>query len=88
MGSIESMSYCSWDALGVVKTGDTIDLESVYDSAEAVTGAMGIMMFHVYETDDVSEPATAPSDVSGATPPPSSAAPPRDGSHHGGHGGH
>lgn len=84
-GTIESMSYCSWDSLGVVRAGETLDLESVYDSAEAVPGAMGIMMLHVYETDDLTEPSPAPPEVSGATPPPSAAPPPRHGSHHGGH---
>ncbi len=84
-GTIESMSYCSWDSLGVVRAGETLDLESVYDSAEAVPGAMGIMMLHVYETDDLTEPSPAPPEVSGASPPPSAAPPPRHGSHHGHH---
>jgi hypothetical protein len=84
-GTIESMSYCSWDSLGVVRAGETLDLESVYDSAEAVPGAMGIMMLHVYETDDLTEPSPAPAEVSGATPPSSAGPPPRHGSHHGHH---
>jgi hypothetical protein len=84
MGSIESMSYCSWDALGVVRAGDTLDLESVYDAAEAVPDAMGIMMIHVHETDDLSETSPPPAETTGATAPPS-AAPPTDSSHHGHH---
>ena len=79
------MSYCSWDALGVVRAGETLDLESVYDSAEAVPDAMGIMMLHVYETDDLAGGSPAPPEVSGATAPPSAGAPPRHGSHHGHH---
>lgn len=63
-GTIESMSYCSWDSLGIVRKGDTLDLESVYDSAEALPDAMGIMVMHVWETDDL---------TSGTTPPPAEA---------------
>ena len=85
MGTIESMSYCRWDALGIVRAGDTLDLETVYDAAEATPDAMGIMMLHVFETDDLTEPTPAPADVSGAQRPPSATPPPAGASHHGHH---
>jgi hypothetical protein len=85
MGTIESMSYCSWDALGVVKAGDTLDLESVYDAAEPVPGAMGIMVMHVFETDDLTEAVPAPPEANGAVAPASAGKPPSGASHHGGH---
>ena len=85
MGTIESMSYCRWDALGVVRAGDTLDLETVYDAAEADPGAMGIMMLHVFETDDLEEPTPPPAEVSGAQRPPSATPPPAGASHHGHH---
>ena len=86
MGTIESMSYCSWDALGVVKAGDTLDLESVYDSAEPVPDAMGIMVLHVFETDNLAVGTPAPPEANGAVAPASAGnKPPSGASHHGGH---
>ncbi len=70
MGSIESMSYCSWDSLGIVRKGDTLDLESVYDSAEAINDAMGIMVMHVWQTDDLTSGTTpAPGEANGGVAP-------------------
>jgi hypothetical protein len=83
MGSIESMSYCSWDSLGIVREGDTLDLESVYDSAEAMNDAMGIMVMHVWQTDDLTSGTTpAPGEANGGVAPAEAANKP---SHHHGH---
>ena len=88
MGTIESMSYCSWDSLGVVKAGDTLDLESVYDSAEAIPDAMGIMVMHVWQTDDLSSGTPAPAEANGGVAPAAAGNKPAGGSHHGSQGGH
>jgi hypothetical protein len=85
MGSIESMSYCSWDALGVVKAGDTLELESVYDTTEAIPDAMGIMVMHVWQTDDLSPGTPPPAEANGGVAPASAGNKPPSGSHHGGH---
>jgi Stress up-regulated Nod 19 len=86
VGTIESMSYCSWDSLGVVKAGDTLDLESVYDAAEPVPDAMGIMVAAVYETNDLVPGRPAPPEANGAVAPPSAGTrPPAGASHHGHH---
>ena len=83
-GTIESMSYCSWDALGIVKAGDTLDIESVYDAAEPAADAMGIMVLHVHETSDLAEGTPAPPEANGGVAPASAGRPPA-GSHHGHH---
>jgi hypothetical protein len=88
MGTIESMNYCSWDSLGVVKAGDTLDLESVYDSAEAIPDAMGIMVMHVWQTDDLSSGTPAPEEANGGVAPAAAGNKPPGGSHHGAQGGH
>jgi hypothetical protein len=49
-GSIESMSYCSWDRIGTVKEGETLGLHAYYDSTEAQDDVMGIVVAYVYET--------------------------------------
>jgi hypothetical protein len=86
MGTIESMSYCDWDTLGVVKAGDTLDLETVYDAAEPVPDAMGIMVVNVFETNDLAAGTPAPPEANGGVAPPSAGSPPPAGaSHHGGH---
>jgi hypothetical protein len=85
MGTIESMSPCAWDALGTVKAGDTLDLETVYDAAEPVPDAMGIMVMSVFETADLAEGTPAPPEANGGTVPPSAGPPPAGASHHGHH---
>jgi hypothetical protein len=62
-GNIESMSTCIWDRLGTVRTGETLRIAADYDSPEARSDVMGIMLAYVYET----------SDLSGGTPAPASA---------------
>jgi hypothetical protein len=83
MGTIESMSYCSWDALGLVRAGDTLDLESAYDSDEAIPDAMGIMVMHVWQTDDLTAGSTpAPAEANGGVAPAAAANKPSPPSHH------
>lgn len=84
MGTIESMSYCAWDALGLIHKGDTLDLQADYNSAEPVPEAMGIMVMALYQTDDLASSGPAPADASGAVMPPSAGgSPPAGGeSHH------
>jgi hypothetical protein len=85
MGTIESMSYCSWDSLGVVRAGDTLDLESVYDATESIPDAMGIMVMAVWQTDDLTAGSSpAPAEANGGVAPASAANRPAPG-HHDGH---
>jgi hypothetical protein len=83
------MSYCSWDSLGVVKAGDVLDLESVYDSTEDIPDAMGIMVVAVWQTDDLSAgTGRVPPEANGGVAPASAAnKPAASPSGHGG-GGH
>jgi hypothetical protein len=69
MGSVESMSYCVWDRLGALRTGDVLRLTARYNTAAPQQGVMGIMLVFVHETDD----------VTGGTPSPYPAEPPPDG---------
>ena len=85
MGEIESMSYCAWDTLGVIRAGDTLDLEADYDAAEPVPGAMGIMVMGLFETDDLTAGTPAPPDANGGVVPPSAGSPPPAGASHHGH---
>jgi hypothetical protein len=82
MGTIESMSYCSWDALGLVRKGDTLDLESVYDATESIPDAMGIMVMHVWQTDDLTAGAPAPPEANGGVAPAAAANKPSASAHH------
>jgi hypothetical protein len=65
MGSIESMSDCVWDKIGIVREGEKLGLRAFYDSAKAQYDVMGINIAFVYET----------SDLAGGTTPPRSDAP-------------
>ncbi len=67
--SIESMTTCRWDRLGVVKIGETVGLHAYYDSDVAVPDAMGIMIAYLFETDD---PAGGTEPPPGVTEPASS----------------
>jgi hypothetical protein len=82
MGEIESMSWCAWDTLGVVHKGDVLDLESDYDAAEPVEGAMGIMVMALYQTDDLAAGTPAPPEASGATMPSTAGGRPSSGGMH------
>jgi hypothetical protein len=53
-GSIESMSFCSWDRLGTVRKGEVLALDAFYDSTEAQDDVMGIVLAMVHETSDLS----------------------------------
>lgn len=59
-GSIESMSMCVWDRLGVVRRGEVLSLRAYYDSSQPQDDVMGIMIAMVYETED----------LAGGSPPP------------------
>ncbi|MEX2392960.1 MAG: hypothetical protein WD826_00640 [Actinomycetota bacterium] len=52
-GSIESMSFCSWDRIGAVKKGEVLGLHAYYDSTEAQDDVMGIVVAYVFETSDL-----------------------------------
>ena len=66
MGSVESMTTCNWDRLGTVRRGETIAIDTFYDSPTAQSDVMGIVLAFVYETED----------LAGGTPPPPEPAPP------------
>ncbi len=82
MGSVDTMSVCSWDSLGTVRTGEILDLEAVYDTSDAIPDAMGIMLAYVVETDDLAAGTPAPPEVTGDIPPPPSSTPPPSRGHH------
>jgi hypothetical protein len=81
-GSIESMSSCTWDRVGTVQKGEVLDLESVYNSSQAVPDAMGIMMAFIYETTDLGAGTPAPPAVRGEGPGPVESTPPPSGHEH------
>ena len=80
-GSVESMSVCAWDALGGVRAGEVLDLETAYDAATPLDDAMGIMLAYVYETADLGAGTPPPPEVSGETPAPPASTPPPSGAH-------
>jgi len=53
MGNIESMTVCSHDSLGIVHAGDTLALDTFYNSPVPRSDVMGIMIAYVYETGDL-----------------------------------
>ncbi len=59
-GSIESMSDCVWDRIGVVRKGEKLGIRAYYDSAEAQYDVMGINIAMVYETTDLAGGSTPP----------------------------
>lgn len=62
-GMVTSMSTCSWDSLGALRTGDKLTMTSLYDTAEAQNDVMGIMLLAVYETDDVNGGTKGPASM-------------------------
>ncbi len=76
LGSLESMSTCSWDSLGSIRKGDRLELKAHYNTSKPQKGVMGIMMGFLYETNDLhgGQPSPYPS-----KPPPDGA--PADGGH-------
>ncbi len=81
MGTIESMSTCAWDALGTVREGETLDLESVYNASEAADDVMGIMVAYVWQTPDVEGGTPAPPEARGEVPAPATSTPPAENPH-------
>ncbi len=59
-GMVTSMSVCSWDSLGTVRKGETLKMTSLYDSPQAMSGVMGIMLVAIYETEDLKSGTKAP----------------------------
>jgi hypothetical protein len=59
-GSLDSMSACAWDALGVVRAGEALGIHAHYESAQPADDVMGIMLAYVYPTDDLSGGSAAP----------------------------
>jgi hypothetical protein len=62
-GHVTSMSTCSWDSLGALRSGDKLTLTSLYDSPEPQNDVMGIMLIAVYETDQVNGGTKAPASM-------------------------
>ncbi|MGH8972466.1 MAG: hypothetical protein ACRD0C_04600 [Acidimicrobiia bacterium] len=81
MGTIESMSTCAWDALGTVREGETLDLESVYNAREAANDVMGIMVAYVWQTPDLEGGTPAPPEATGDVPAPPTSTPPAENPH-------
>jgi hypothetical protein len=79
MGSIESMSVCSWDRLGTVRAGERLALTTHYNSSAPQSDAMGIMIAYLYPTDDLEGGTPAPEAV---TNPEANPNPPASGNHH------
>lgn len=64
---VTSMSLCTWDSLGTVEKGQTLELTSLYDTPQAMTGVMGIMLLAVAETENLEGGSKAPASMR-ATP--------------------
>ncbi len=79
MGSVESMSTCSWDRLGTVRAREVLALDTYYDVPEARSDVMGIMIAYIYETDDLAGGTEPPPS---GDPPATSGPPPSGGSGH------
>ena len=79
MGSIETMSVCSWDRLGTVRRGETLALTTHYNSSVPQPDAMGIMIAYLYPTDDLEGGTPAPE---GVTNPEANPNPPPPHMHH------
>ena len=69
MGSVESMTTCSHDRIGMVRAGDVLALDTYYNSPTAKTDVMGIMIAYVYQTNDVDGGTEDPAAMSPASPP-------------------
>jgi hypothetical protein len=70
LGSLDSMTTCVWDRLGVVRAGDVLHLNAHYNTTAPATGVMGIMVVFVHETDDLTAGRPSPYP---AEPPPDGA---------------
>jgi hypothetical protein len=83
MGTVDTMSVCSWDRLGTVRAGEVLALDTHYDMAEPRSDVMGIMLVYLYETDDLTGGTEPPASMS--EPPASRGSPPSGGGghHHG-----
>ncbi|MGH9197066.1 MAG: hypothetical protein ACRD1T_15170, partial [Acidimicrobiia bacterium] len=59
-GSVESMTTCTWDRIGIVRAGDTFALQSHYNSSAPQDDVMGINIIYVFETTDLEGGTPAP----------------------------
>jgi hypothetical protein len=76
LGTIDTMSTCSWDRIGTVRKGETLRISATYDTKQPLANVMGIVMAFVYETDDLGGGTPAPRSMThpeaSKDPPPSS----------------
>jgi hypothetical protein len=79
MGTIESMSRCLYDRIGTVKAGESLQIDTYYNSSRAADDVMGILIAYVYETNDLDGGAPPPKAFTQA--PPRSTGPPSSGGH-------
>jgi hypothetical protein len=79
MGTIESMSTCLQDRIGVVRAGEDLQIDTYYNSSAAADDVMGIMLAYVYQTDDLGG-GSAPHPAYTQAPP-RSMPPPSSGGH-------
>ncbi len=77
LGTLDTMTTCSWDSLGSVRRGERFRLTAHYNTASPQRGVMGIMMGFLYETRDLDGGSTSPY----PSQPPPDGAPPDGGGH-------
>jgi hypothetical protein len=80
MGTVDSMSVCTWDRLGTVRVGEVLALDTYYQMQEPRSDVMGIMLVYLYETDDLTGGSEPPASMS--EPPASRGSPSSGGGHH------
>ena len=68
-GNIESMTTCTWDRLGTVRTGEVLSIDTYYDPPEPQGDVMGIVLAYVYETEDLDGGTPAPPEAQAPAPP-------------------
>jgi hypothetical protein len=59
-GSVESMSMCVWDRIGVVREGEILGLRAYYHTPAPRDDVMGINIAYIFETDDLDGGTPAP----------------------------
>lgn len=59
-GEVTQMSTCIWDRIGTVRDGQSLAIDTIYDTPKAAEGVMGILMLVVYETDNLSGGSSPP----------------------------
>jgi hypothetical protein len=74
--TIESMSTCVWDRIGVVRKGEQLGIRAYYDTAQPQPDVMGINIVFIYPTNDLAGGSAPPSGNE-----PKEQAPPHSGGH-------